>query len=619
MNFNTVIIVLFLSSTLAAAEWFDNGNFYQIYPRSFMDSDGDGVGDLKGIKSKIHYIKDLGIDGVWLSPIMKSPMYDFGYDISDYRDIHSEYGTLADFDELVAECKKIGLHLILDFVPNHSSHEHEWFKKSEGNVSGYEDFYIWRNPKIDEISNIKVPPTNWLSVFRYSAWKWSNIRQQMYYHMFQDKQPDLNYRNPQVVAEMKAILTYWLEKGVSGFRIDAIPALFEKVEADGSFLDEPRSYNLDCDAHDHCYLQNIYTEDQPETYDMVYQWRKLVDDYSAANNAEKKILMVESAAPIELNMKYYGNGTHEGAHFPFNFELLLKLNGNSTANDFKTLIDAWLNKMPKNHMANWVLGNHDRWRIASRFGVEKGDLLNIMLQTLPGAAITYQGEELVMENVKISWNDTIDPLACNSPPEELEKRSRDPVRTPFPWDDSKNAGFSSGNKTWLPVGDSYRKVNVKAQDQAPNSHLKIFRRLTAIRKEARFRNGTYVGHLANNGNIYTYIRQHENNLAIIVLNFAKAHETVNLGGIYGNVTSKLKVYTSSLDSGLIDGLVKIPFSSILETGNNLVYFHFRDMIDVKNFKIKGNVGVVLINSSVKAHVCAILLIIGLFVSFLKRM
>ncbi|XP_070504536.1 maltase A1-like [Chironomus tepperi] len=515
-----VSFVLSLFATLLSAEWFDNGNFYQIYPRSFKDSDGDGVGDLKGIKSKLQYVKDLGIDGVWLSPIMKSPMYDFGYDISDYRDIHGEYGTLSDFDDLVAECKRIGIHLILDFVPNHSSHEHEWFKKSERNESGFEDFYIWRNPKIDEVSNTPVPPTNWLSVFRYSAWRWSELRQQM--HMFQDKQPDLNYRNPQVVAEMKAILIYWLEKGVSGFRIDAIPALFEKVEADGSFQDEPRSYNTDCDAHDHCYLKNIYTEDQPETYDMVYQWRKLVDDYSKANNVEGKILMVESAAPIELNMKYYGNSSMEGAHFPFNFDLLLKLTKNSSATDYKTLIEEWLTKMPEGHMANW----EQQLRIK---------------------------EKLVMENVPISWEDTIDPLACNSPKEELDIRSRDPVRTPFPWDDSKNAGFSTGNKTWLPVGDKYKTVNVKAQEEATNSHLKIFRKLTAIRKETRFKNGTYDGHISNNGNIYSYKRQNGNDFAIIILNFGSTDEIVNLSGIYSNITSHLKVYTSSLESGFKDG------------------------------------------------------------------
>lgn len=534
-------------------EWFENGNFYQIYPRSFMDSDGDGVGDLQGIKSKLQYVKDLGMDGVWLSPIFKSPMFDFGYDISDYRDIHEEYGSLADFEELLSECNKVGLRLILDFVPNHSSDQHEWFKKSERNESGYEDFYIWRNPKIDEISNIPIPPTNWLSVFRYSAWRWSPIRQQMYYHMFQKGQADLNYRNPKVVEEMKAILTYWLEKGVSGFRIDAIPALFEKIEADGSFLDEPRRQNASkCDAHDHCYLQNIYTEDQPETYDMIYQWRKLVDDFSKTHKIENKVLMVEAAARIDLQMKYYGNASMEGAHIPFNCELLLKITKNSNAEDYKNLIDLWLNNMPKGHMANWLLGNHDQGRIASRLGIEKGDMLNILLQTLPGVAITYMGEELLMENVPVSWEETIDPLACNSPREELEERSRDPVRTPFPWNDSKNAGFSNGNKTWLPVGEKYKTVNAKVQEEASNSHLKIFKKLTKIRKQSPFKSGDYEGHLANNKNIFTYKRQNGKDVAVMILNFGQNEESVELRTIFKEIPSQLKVYTSSLDSEFRD-------------------------------------------------------------------
>jgi alpha-glucosidase len=213
----------------------------------------------------------------------------------------------------------------------------------------------------------------------------------------------------------------------------------------------------------------------------------------------------------------------------------------------------WLNKMPKNHMANWVLGNHDRNRIATRFGKEKGDMLNILIQTLPGAAITYMGEELLMENVQISWEDTIDPLACNSPREELDVRSRDPVRTPFPWDDSKNAGFSTGNKTWLPVGENYKQVNVKAQEAAENSHLKIFRKLTKIRKEPRFKNGTFTSTLSNSNNVYSYKRENGNDFAVIVLNFGSHEENVNIKALFDNLPEKLMVYTSSMESGLKDG------------------------------------------------------------------
>lgn len=348
-------ILLIANLQLAESQWYDSANFYQVYPRSFKDSNGDGVGDLQGIKSKLQYIKDLGIDGVWLSPIYKSPMADFGYDISDFRDIHEEFGTLQEFDDLLNQCNKLGLKLVLDFVPNHSSDEHEWFQKSEKREAGYEDYFIWRDPKIDEVSNIRVPPNNWLSGFRYSAWRWSQIRQQMYYHFFHYKQPDLNYRNPKVVQEMKDVLTYWMEKGVAGFRIDAIPTLFERINSDGSFPDEPRTYNPNCDRYADCYLEHIYVQDQNETYDMAYQWRKLVDDFSKSNNVEPKVLMTESYAKIELTQKYYGNGSVEGSQIPFNFELIKRVNINSTAEDYKNVIEEWIRLMPANHMANWVV------------------------------------------------------------------------------------------------------------------------------------------------------------------------------------------------------------------------------------------------------------------------
>ena len=349
--------IIFFSLLFAASscQWYDGANFYQVYPRSYKDSNGDGVGDLQGIKSKLQYIKDLGIDGVWLSPIYKSPMADFGYDISDFRDIHDEFGTLDDFQDLANECDKLGLKLILDFVPNHSSDEHEWFKKSERRESGYEDFYIWRSGKRDNVSNIIVPPNNWLASFRYSAWRWSEIRQEMYYHNFHYKQPDLNYRNPNLVREMKNVLTFWMNKGVSGFRIDAVPTLFETMNPDGSFPDEPRSFRPNCDRYDECYLNHTFTQDQDETYDMVYQWRKLVDDFTTSHNIEPKVLMTESYARIDLTIKYYGNGATKGSQIPFNFELIKNMKANSTAEDYKNAIEEWLRLMPAGQMANWVV------------------------------------------------------------------------------------------------------------------------------------------------------------------------------------------------------------------------------------------------------------------------
>jgi alpha-glucosidase len=353
------IIFIFTSLLVTCAftqEWYEGANFYQIYPRSFKDSDGDGVGDLQGIKSKLQYLKDLGMDGVWLSPIMKSPQADFGYDISDFRDIHYEYGTLQDFDELAAECKRLGIKLIMDFVPNHTSDEHEWFKKSENSEPGYEDFYIWRDPKHDNVSNIAIPPNNWKSIFAGEAWRWSEKREKMYFHTFHKKQPDLNYRNPKVVEEMKSILKFWMERGVSGFRIDAITHVFEKMNPDGSFPDEPRSYDQKCAPTAYCFLNHVNTTwNQPETYELVQQWRKMIDDFTKTYKSDSKVLMVEATGSIEAIQKYYANGQVKGAHIPFNFQLMGRLKFESNAEDYKTIVEDWLSKVPSGEFANWLV------------------------------------------------------------------------------------------------------------------------------------------------------------------------------------------------------------------------------------------------------------------------
>lgn len=353
---NHGLVLFFLLGCGSALEWYDGGNFYQIYPRSYKDSDGDGIGDLQGILSKLQYVKDLGMDGVWLSPIMKSPQADFGYDISDYRDIHEEYGTLDDVKQLIAECKRIGLRLILDFVPNHTSDEHEWFIKSENRVPGYEDYYIWRDGKIDKHTNLMVPPNNWLSFFRYSAWRWSEKRQQFYLHQFHYKQPDINYRDPGLVQEMKDVLSYWMDLGIAGFRIDIIVCLFEKINSDGSFPDEPYSNDVFCDYNDPCSLDHVYTQDQNETYEMAYQWRELLNDHFAAHGGDKKVMMTESYSEIAKAQLFYGDRkSRNGSHIPFNFEMIKNMNQYSTAKNYKKAVDDWLDAMPKDVQANWVV------------------------------------------------------------------------------------------------------------------------------------------------------------------------------------------------------------------------------------------------------------------------
>lgn len=352
------VVVSGMGNVMSVSDWWQNANFYQIYPRSFQDSDGDGVGDLNGITSRLDYLKDLGVTGIWLSPIFKSPMKDFGYDISDYTQIHEEYGTLQDFQYLATRCKQLGIRLILDFVPNHSSDKHEWFLKSEAGDATYKDYYIWNEGKLLD-NGTRVPPNNWLSIFRGSAWKWSAIRKAYYYHQFLEEQPDLNYRSAAVVENMKSILRLWLDRGVAGFRIDAVPYLFE-VE---SLLDEPLSNNCN-DPQDHCYLKHIYTSDVADTFDMIYQWRALTDKYKADNGGETRILMTEAYTSLPNTLRFYGNATTKGSQIPFNFELISYTNMASKAGDYKKNIDNWMNGMPNGseYRANWVVCKVSRHR-----------------------------------------------------------------------------------------------------------------------------------------------------------------------------------------------------------------------------------------------------------------
>ncbi|XP_050092930.1 maltase A3-like [Anopheles aquasalis] len=483
-----LLAVVCCCAVVSAEGWWKSAVFYQIYPRSFMDSDGDGIGDLRGIAQRLDYLRDNGIDGFWLSPIFRSPMADFGYDISDYYSIQPEYGTMADFDALLQEARKRGLEVILDFVPNHTSDEHEWFKKSEARVPGFEDFYVWHPGKkatANGTAGRPAPPSNWVSYFRGSAWEWSDVRQEYYLHQFLAKQPDLNYRNPAVVEAMKNVMRFWLAKGVIGYRIDAVPALFEvAMDADGQYPDEPLSGNTN-DPDDPGYTIHIYTQDRNETLDMVYQWRAVMDQFQQQHGGKERIIMTETYSPIDIVMKYYGNGTVPGAQIPFNFHFITDLGAGSSAEDFQNTIHFWIDHMPSNLnsvVPNWVAGNHDQHRVASRFGDGMIDGMNMILLSLPGVAVTYNGEEIGMDDVWISYNDTVDPAACNAGPDRYQYTTRDPERTPFQWDGSKNSGFSSGNHTWLPISPNYTVVNVEKELSDDSSHLWVYRNMTALRR-----------------------------------------------------------------------------------------------------------------------------------------
>jgi alpha-glucosidase len=447
-----------------------------------------------------------------------------------------------------------GIKLILDFVPNHTSNESIWFQKSEQGDPYYKDFYVWHPGKINNETGEREPPSNWNSLFRYSAWEWSEIRQEYYLHQCIIQQPDLNYRNPNVVKEMKDVLTFWLNKGIDGFRIDAIPYIFETVNDDGSYPDEPAS-GLTNDTTSIDYTNRMYTKDLSETYDMVYQWRELMDNYKKEHGGSTRILMTEAYASLESKLEYYGDSFgRRGAEIPFNFELIDNINVDSTPQDYKDNIDLWIDNMPKadDYVPNWVVGNHDNHRVVNRFGLNRGDAINIMVQTLPGIAITYNGEELVMTDQWISWNNTVDPLACQQDPDNYNRLSRDPARTPFQWDDSRQAGFSTANKTWLPVADNYKSVNVKKERADPNSHLNVFKRLTQMRKSKKVLQEGNLESLADR-NLLIYKREIPGAQLFVVLNFGTADQGIRLSDYFGTYKSLVIASVVSSNSGIRRG------------------------------------------------------------------
>ncbi|XP_034106728.1 maltase A2 [Drosophila albomicans] len=462
--------------TVAAAvddvDWWENAALYQIYPRSFQDSNGDGVGDLQGITQRLAYLKEIGITATWLSPIFSSPMSDFGYDISNFTEVDSIFGTLDDFKALMVQAKSLGLKIILDFVPNHSSDECEWFQKSVNRQDGYDEFYVWHDGKVNAETGEREPPSNWVSVFGGSQWTWHETRQQYFLHQFQVKQPDLNFSNPMVREHMLDVLGFWLDLGVDGFRIDAVPHIYEHRNADGSYPDEPVSgWSSDPDSYD--YHDHIYTKDQPDTVELMYEWRDYLLKYEAEHGGETRVLLAEAYSAVETLSAYFGNGTRLGTQLPMNFQLMY-LSGYSTARDVVGNIDYWMNTMWANHQtANWVVGNHDTERVSTRMGAHKVDLLNVIVNSLPGASVTYYGEEIGMANVETECTE----ISCDN---------RDGERTPMQWAPTKNGDFSTAESTWLPLSTDFERYNVRTERGVARSSLQVFKGLQQLKSSSAF-------------------------------------------------------------------------------------------------------------------------------------
>lgn len=531
-------------NSLSNDEWWRDTFIYQVYPRSFKDSDGDGVGDLNGVTEKLDHLVDMNVSGLWLSPIFTSPMVDFGYDISNFTDIDKTFGTIEDFTKLTSAAHSRGLKIILDFVPNHSSNEHPWFAKSIKKIKPYDNYYVWKDAKI--INGTRQPPNNWLSIFFGSAWEWNEERQQYYLHQFAIKQPDLNFNSPELRKEMENAILFWADRGIDGFRIDSMPYMYE----DSQFRDEPVIPNNRLQSDDPATLDHIYTKDQQATYDLLKTWRNVLD----SRGGEKQIILVEAYATLPLTVKYF----NYGANIPFNFMFVTGLNNHSSALDFKRSIDQWTNNIPSgNFVSNWVVDNHDNPRTSARFGVQRSDQISMLCAILPGVGIIYNGDEIGMKNGPVLWNQTVDTQGLSAGPNRYMQFSRDPERTPFQWDNTTSAGFSSNIKTWLPVNPNYKNDNLAEQKKSLTSHYSIFKKLVALKSSPIIKTGTSEVILAGKDILGVVRRQPNKTPVILLINFSDKSITVDASA-WLNIPDIMNVYVASVGSN-------ITFNSRLDT------------------------------------------------------
>lgn len=475
--------------------WWQTGVVYQIYPRSFQDTNGDGIGDLRGILARLDYLVALGVDALWISPIYPSPMADFGYDVADYTGIDPLFGTMEDFDMLLAAAHRKGLRVILDFVPNHTSSQHPWFLESRSSrTNPKRDWYIWRDaqPSFDDWKPARERlPSNWTSQFGGPAWTWDEATEQFYLHSFLREQPDLNWRNPAVVAAMLDAMRFWLDKGVDGFRMDVLWLLVK----DAFFRD-----NAPDGQH------APHNADQPETHAIVAQMRALMDSYGATifdnaprmssapisagedpqrllSHGAERVLIGEIYLPLDRLVQYYGNDAAREAHLPFNFQLIQTP---WEAGAIADVIRRYEALLPPNAWPNYVLGNHDQSRLATRIGDLQARAAAMLLLTLRGTPTMYYGDELGMRDVPIAPDQVQDPAEKNDPG---KGRGRDPERSLMLWLDAPNAGFAPPDAVpWLPLAADWPTRNAAAQSRPvegkpPRSMLTLYRRLLALRRQ----------------------------------------------------------------------------------------------------------------------------------------
>lgn len=497
-----------------AQTWWQRGVVYQIYPRSFMDSNGDGIGDLQGILQKLDYLNggtpsSLGVDAVWISPFYPSPMADFGYDVADYCDVDPIFGDLAAFDRLVAECHRRGIKVIIDYVPNHTSHQHPWFRSSRsGRNDARRDWYIWRDARPDGSM-----PNNWGSVFGGPAWTWDETSGQFYFHQFLKEQPELNWRNPEVRAAMIAVLHFWLRRGVDGFRMDVVAMLIKDAE----LRDNPPNTTIIPGLHpDDLFGRQLhaFNEDQEEVHEIIREFRSVLDGY------DDRVAIGELFYELPRWVRYFGtNG--DGLHLPFNFRLM---NTPWQAGAIRSSVDELEAALPPFGWPNYVLGNHDQPRLSSRIGAEQARVAAMLLLTLRGTPTLYYGDELGMQNGVIPAERIQDPQGLRLGAE----RTRDVARTPMLWDAGPQAGFT-GDAPWLPLAADHAVRNAATQNEDARSLLNLYRQLIWLRKRTpALVEGSYRSLETGNEDCFAFLRSHAAGDFLVALNFSGREQSLEI-------------------------------------------------------------------------------------------
>jgi alpha-glucosidase len=526
-------------------EWWQHAVFYEIYPRSFADSNNDGVGDLKGITSKMGYLHDLGVDAIWITPCFPSPQVDFGYDVADYENIDPMYGTLSDFDRMVKGGRKKGVHIILDFVLNHTSDQHAWFKDSASSrTASHRDWYIWRDGR-----GPNLPPNNWISIFGGSAWKIDDKTGQYYYHFFYPEQPDLNWRNPTVEKAMLDATRWWYRRGVSGFRLDAVDTLFEDPE----LHDNPALPGVNKLGDP--ILENKYNTNLPELHDVLRKLRSVADESHA-------VLIGETWTSNIGQLKAYYGAHSDELQMPmdFMFTTINKLN----PAEFRRQIAA------VDAAGGWpvyVIGNHDMLRSYIRYGdgIHNDQIAKLMAAfylTLRGTAVMYYGEEIGMENNDPQRKEDVkDPIGKLGWPTE---KGRDGERTPMQWKNEPNAGFSQ-SAPWLPVPASSTTHNVETELKDPGSILNFYKRILALRhSHPALLEGAYIPLNQDDPNVLCYLRTYKGKAVLVALNMSSTGQKVTFDlAQQGFSAAKLKPLAASEAEAAGSGLSLQPFGAFV--------------------------------------------------------